>query len=152
MVYSFKLFKIMKVNENLFNTYSWFLNEEGNDLFPPILMLEEVDLQGLGDGNGGLDLCTGRLSNGVSDEYSWLSLSLSLFSLLLRRSVPEKSLSGILISLASFNLITSLQGSWSRGKTSFKHISEMTFPSTSSSWSLTYYGIFQYTSFQKIMQ
>ena len=61
---------MMKINGNLFDTYSWFLNEEGNDLFPPILMLEEVDLQGLGDGNGGFDLCTWRLSNGVSEEYS----------------------------------------------------------------------------------
>ena len=107
----------------------------------PVLIEEDVDLQGLGDGNGGFDICNNRESYVAEPGMSVMPNSILEGFVALRRSVPEKSRSGMLISLASFNLITSLQGSCNKGKTSFKHISDMILPSISRSWSLTYHVI-----------
>ena len=106
------------------------MKDDGNDLFP-ILIVEATDLQGLGEGNGGFDLCTNRES--YTDDPCVSSIPNPSFkSLLLRRSVPEKSLSGMLMRRASFNFITSLRGSCNNGKTSLRHMSDIAVPSTSS--------------------
>ena len=96
-----------------------------------------MDLQGLGDGNGGFEYGTSLESNPPEPRLSSKPIP-SPECLLLRRKVPEKSRSGILISLASLSLITSLQGSCNNGNTSFRHMSETPFPSTSRSWSFTF--------------
>ena len=110
--------------------------DDGNVLFP-ILIEDDMDLQGLGDGNGGFEYGTSLESNPPDPR---LSSKLIPFPecLLFRRSVPEKSRSGMLISLASLSLITSLQGSCNNGNTSFRHMSDTPFPSTSKSWSFTF--------------
>ena len=106
------------------------VKDEGNDLLP-MLKEEDIDLQGLGDGNGGFDLCTMRDSN--NDDPGLSSRPMPSHVLLFRRRVPEKSLSGILMSRANLSLITSLVGSCSKGKTSFRQMSDTVFPSISNS-------------------
>ena len=97
-----------------------------------MLKEEDIDRQGLGDGNGGFALCTMRDSNNVDTGLSsWTTPSPVV--LLLRRSVPEKSLSGILIRRANLSFITSPVDSCRSGKTSFKQMSDIHFPSTSNS-------------------
>ena len=110
--------------------------DDGNVLFP-ILIEDDMDLQGLGDGNGGLEYGTSLESNPPDPRLSSKLIPLPE-CLLFRRSVPEKSRSGMLISLASLSLITSLQGSCNNGNTSFRHMSDTPFPSTSKSWSFTF--------------
>ena len=95
-------------------------------------MDDATDLQGLGDGNGGFE-CGTNFGSNPSDPRLSSKLIPSLMSLLLRRRVPEKSRSGILINRASLSLITSLEGFCNNGNTSLRHMSATPFPSTSRS-------------------
>ena len=97
-----------------------------------LLLIEDgMDLQGLADGMGGLDRYMAR-----PPEDVWYGspskLRCSFPGLLLRRSVPEKSLSGILMSLANFSLITSPEFACSNEIISSRDMLVTFFPSTSS--------------------